>query len=262
MAGKDGLFDLIRRAVELCMPDLRHYYRVTRKARVVASYASDGKYYADVQPLRNDETVDDAEPVVPKVEIPVIWAGPRRGVVCPPVEGTHCDLSYYDGDPNFPRISNFRWHDMDAPEAALNEFVIQLEPGVEIRIDRQKHIVTLTPETVRTEAGQDIQETAGNNWTIQAGDNASITAGSNADIQAGQAVKVAAPRVIIAGNLTMSGAGGAPGTNVETGDKNHIGNYDLTGQLDIGGDLIVGGSIKAGGGVTAPIFNGPATGLA
>jgi phage baseplate assembly protein gpV len=164
------------------------------------------------------------------------------------VEGTHCDLSYYDGDPNFPRISNFRWHDMDAPEAALNEFVIQLEPGVEIRIDRQKHIVTLTPETVRTEAGQDIQETAGANWTIQAG--------ANANIEAGAAVNVIAPQINIEGNLTMSGAGGGSGSNKETGSKEHTGDYALSGSMTISGSLTVGG------GVTAPIFNGPATGLA
>jgi hypothetical protein len=180
MAGEEGqqaLLDNIRKAVEICMPDLRHYYRMPKKGKVVASYASDGKYYCDVQPLRNDETVDDREPVVPKVEIPILWAGPKRGVVCPPVEGAFCDLSYYDGDPNYPRVSNFRWQGMDAPEAALNEFVIQLEPGVEIRIDRQKRIVMLTPESVSTEAG--------NNWTVNVGGDVSINASGVVSIQGG-----------------------------------------------------------------------------
>jgi hypothetical protein len=192
MEDKNGILDLIRRAVEVCRPDLRHYYRMTKKARVVATYASDGKYYCDVQPLRNDESADEREPVVPKVEIPILWAGPRRGVVCPPVVGTFCDLSYYDGDPNYPRISNFRWHDMDAPEAALEEFVIQLEPGVEIRIDRQKHIVALTPENVRTEAGQDIIRKAGKDRTIEAGENISEEAGKDRDIKAGDNISAAA----------------------------------------------------------------------
>ena len=252
--GNAGLFDLIKRAVELCMPDMRHYYRVTRKAKVVATYAAEGgRYYADVQPLRNDETVDDAEPVVPKVEIPVLWAGHNRGVVCPPAVGVHCDLSYYDGDPNYPHISNFRWHGMGAPEAALDEFVIQLEPGVEFRIDRQKQIVTLTPENVNTGAGK--------NWTIKAGDNASITAGNNASMTAGSTARLAAPRIFVEGNVTMSGENGAHGTNWETGDTNHIGNYDLTGQMDIGGGLRVAGGITAGGVVTAPLFDGPARDL-
>ena len=263
----DDLIDMLRRAIELGRPDLRHYYRMTRKARVVASYASDGKYYADVQPLRNDETEDEAEPVVPKVEIPVIWAGPKRGVVCPPVIGAYCDLSYYDGDPNYPRISNFRWHSMEAPEAALDEFVVQLEPGVEIRIDRQKHVVTLTPENVRTEAGKDIEAAAGKNWTIQAGDNASITAGQNATMQAGAVATIAAPQVVVAGNLSLTGANGAPGTSTESGNKTHTGDYALSGGMNIGGDLSIGGSLNVGGTadiggeVTAPHFNGPASRL-
>jgi hypothetical protein len=180
MAGEEGqqsLLDTIRKAIEISMPDLRHYYRMPKKAKVVAAYASDGRYYCDVQPLRNDETEDDREPIVPKAEIPVMWAGPKRGVVCPPAVGTYCDLSYYDGDPNSPRVSNFRWHGMDAPEAALNEFVIQLEPGVEIRIDRQKRIVTLTPEDVRTEAGK--------NWSVSVGGDVSINASGIVSIQGG-----------------------------------------------------------------------------
>lgn len=140
MAEKGNLLDLLRKTLELSMPDLRHYYRVVKKARVVASYATmetGGRYYADVQPLRNDGTEDENEPVVPKVEIPVLWTGPQRGVVCPPMVGTLCDLSYYDGDPHYPTITNFRHAGGDAPAAELNEFVIQLEPGVEIRIDRE-----------------------------------------------------------------------------------------------------------------------------
>ena len=82
MNGSDtDLLRLFKRVVELSMPNLRSYYRVTRKAKVVQSYASDGRYWADVQPLRNDDTPDPKEPVVPKVEIPILWGGPERGVV-------------------------------------------------------------------------------------------------------------------------------------------------------------------------------------
>ena len=159
--GKRDIVGAIRRLVELAMPDLRHYYRMTRKARVAAVYASDGEYFCDVQPLRNDESADPKEPLVPRVTLPVLWGGPDRGVVCPPVTGALCDLSYYDGDPNYPYISNIRWGGgMNAPKAALNEFVIQLENGVEIRIDKEKRVVTLTPQDVRTEAGK--------NWTVKA----------------------------------------------------------------------------------------------
>lgn len=148
--------DLIKRAVEICMPNLRHYYRIVRKARVVASYASDGKYFADVQPLRNDETDDPKEPVVPRVEIPIIWGGPKRGVVCPPTVGTLCDLGYYDGDPNYPRISNFRWAENVAPEAALNELIIQQTPGVHIFIDATGNIHLKTGANITLTAGGNI----------------------------------------------------------------------------------------------------------
>lgn len=56
----------IRKAVEVAQPDLRAYYRMTRKGKIVAVYASDGAYYADVQPLRNDGQEDNGEPVIPR----------------------------------------------------------------------------------------------------------------------------------------------------------------------------------------------------
>lgn len=139
---------LLKRVMELVRPDLRAYYRVVRKAKVVKTYASDGRYWADVQPLRNDDSEDPAEPVVPKVEIPILWAGPKRGVVCPPEVGTYCDLEYYDGDPDFPRISNFRWHGMDAPEIEVGGFIIQQEPGVHFKIDADKNIEIKTPGNI------------------------------------------------------------------------------------------------------------------
>jgi len=131
---------LLKRVVELVMPNLRSYYRVVRKAKVVKTYASNGKYWADVQPLRNDESVDPDEPVIPKVEIPILWAGPNRGVVCPPEKGTYCDLEYYDGDPDYPRISNFRWHEKKAPKVEVGGFIIQRMPGVFIKIDKRNNM--------------------------------------------------------------------------------------------------------------------------
>ena len=121
-----NMLKMIKRAVELCRPDLRSYYRVTRKAKVVTAYASDGQYFADVQPLRNDETPDPNEPIIPHVEIPILWGGPNRGLVCPPQAGTLCDLSYYDGDPNYPRISNFRWQGNGAPACGLTLSLIHI----------------------------------------------------------------------------------------------------------------------------------------
>lgn len=125
---------LLKRVVELVMPNLRHYYRPPRKGRVVKAYASDGAYWADVQPLRNDDSDDADEPVISRVEIPILWGGPERGIVCPPTVGTLCDITYYDGDPNYPRISNFRWAKNKAPNCELGGFIIQQTPEIYIRI--------------------------------------------------------------------------------------------------------------------------------
>lgn len=161
------LKSLLKRVVELVMPNLRQYYRVVRKAKVVKTYASDGKYWADVQPLRNDESVDESEPVIPRVEIPVIWGGAKRGIICPPAAGTLCDLSYYDGDPNYPRISNFRWFQNEAPEVEIGAFIIQKEPGVFIKIDAEKNIICETPTNRNEEIGE--------KWTVSIGGDADLT---------------------------------------------------------------------------------------
>jgi hypothetical protein len=177
---------LLKKVIELCMPDFRNYYRIVRKGKVIKSYASDGAYHADIQILRNDESADENEPIIPKVEIPVVWGGQGRGVICPPATGTMCDVEYYDGDPNYPRISNFRGKNQ-APTCGLNEFIIQLETGTSIKIDSEKNIISLTPSNYEVSTGV--------NWTIQAGDSASIIAGNSATIEAGTDAKITAPMI-------------------------------------------------------------------
>ncbi len=227
MSGNLNLITLLKQVIELAMPDMRHYYRMTRKARVVNAYASDGQYYADVQPLRNDETDDANEPLIPRVEIPVLWGGPKRGVVCPPAPGTLCDLSYYDGDPNYPRISNFRWQGNQAPECGLNELIIQKEPGVSIKIDAAGKIISITPESVENEAGQ--------NWTVKAGGDVLVEAAGTATVRA--------PQINLEGNISASGQGGGIGQSEDKSHRNHEGSYTLYGPCTINGSLTVTGGI-------------------
>jgi hypothetical protein len=265
--GQKSLPDLIKAAVEVTQPDLRHYYKMPKKALVVGTYASNGMYFCDVQPLHNDDSIDIDEPVIQKVEIPVIWAGPMRGVVCPPAPGTYCDLTYYDGDPNYPRISNFRWHNMGAPVAALNEFVIQLQPGVEIRIDMLRHIVMLTPESTRTKAGKNMDAAAGINWTviagvgasikagvdatITAGDNATITAGREATLQAGTIANIVAPLINLCGRLICKPFKGIGRGYAEfEGDIKILGNEDVVGNTSVAGSNSIGGNNTVGGNST------------
>lgn len=225
-----NILDVLRKAIELAMPDFRHYYRMTRKARVVNAYASDGKYYADVQPLRNDETDDPREPLIPRVEIPIMWGGPQRGIVCPPAPGTLCDLSYYDGDPNYPRISNFRWQGNAAPECGLNELVIQQTPGVSLKIEKDGSFLTVSPK----------------NWTVEIGGDTVIKAAGNATVEAAGTLTLKAPQITEQGNKTSTGYGGGAGESTETGNRRQIGNLTIEGNLSVSGNATISGNAYAG----------------
>lgn len=238
MNGSDtDLLRLLKRVVEMAMPNLRSYYRVTRKAKVVQSYASDGRYWADVQPLRNDDTPDPKEPVVPKVEIPILWGGPERGVVCPPMVGTLCDLSYYDGDPNYPRIANFRWEGNAAPACEVGAFVIQLDPTTYIKIDAGKNLIEVTPANRVATVGGNKTETIGGVWTIKA------------------------PLIIQEGNVQATGAGGEVGTTTVKAHTQQEGSITVLGHvqcssLSVAGDTSIGGDMDIRGNSNAESRSG------
>ncbi|WP_020001948.1 baseplate assembly protein [Halodesulfovibrio aestuarii] len=209
------------------MPNLRVYYRITRKAKVVQTYASDGRYWADVQPLKNDESEDTNEPVVSKVEIPILWGGKDRGVVCPPMVGTLCDLSYYDGDPNYPRISNFRWQNNGAPACEVGAFIIQADPSTYIKIDAEKNLIEVTPANASTEIGGNKDETIGGVWTIKA------------------------PKIIQEGNVQATGTDGGIGTTTVKAHTEQEGSLTVLGHvqcssLSVAGNVDVGGNCHAG----------------
>jgi hypothetical protein len=209
------MLDTLRQMIELVRPNLRHYYRVTKKARIVKAYASDGKYWADVQPLRNDGSADEAEPLVPQAEMPVMWSGNQRGIVCPPAAGTVCDLSYYDGDPNYPFISNLRWEGVNAPAAGLDELVIQHSPGIKVWFD------------------------AAGNWHIQTPQVEIITGQLNIQAETQHQGNITLTgNLLIAGAITQTAGAGAGGAS-------------MTGSLIInGGNLTVNGNITATGTIT------------
>lgn len=218
-----NLLHLIQRAVEIAMSNLRTYYRVVCKARIVATYpAENGRYWADVQPLRNDESVDEKEPVIPRVEIPIMWAGPNRGVVCPPLVDSLCDLEYYDGDPNFPRISNFRWTGNGSPACEVGAYVIQHSDGTFIKIDATKNIIQVTPANSTVKIGDSKTETIGTVWTLKC------------------------PLIIQQGNVQSSGPDGQIGNVTCKANTQQEGSYTLLGPIKCT-DLEVTGNVKIGG---------------
>ncbi|MCP4162602.1 MAG: hypothetical protein GY760_21250 [Deltaproteobacteria bacterium] len=142
---------LFKRFFEIIMPDLRNYYRIAHKAEIVRTYACSGQYWADVQPLLNDESADENREVVERVEIPVTIGGSGKGIVSPPLKGTKCVLAYFDGDPDYPWISNFRWSNGNAPTVAEEETIIQTQEGVSIKFGADKKITILTSGNVDVE---------------------------------------------------------------------------------------------------------------
>lgn len=239
---------LLKRLVELVQPDLRKYYRMPRKGRIVASYPSEGgQWFADVQPLRNDESEDTNEPVLPKLELPVLWGGINRGVVCPPAVGTYCVIGYLDGDPSYPFIMDIRWYDQQAPAAELTEFIIQQEPGVYIKVDKAHKIITVTPSNIEHEIGE--------NWTVNVGDSATITVGKDATIKAGSEATVQAPQINLVGNLANHGKDGGIATAQEKSHKTHEGSYSLQGPQSVIGSVTISGNLAVGG-----VINGKVAG--
>lgn len=234
---EEDLLALLKRATELSMPDLRSYYRVTRKAKIVATYASDGRYYADVQPLRNDESPDESEPVIPQVEIPIIWGGSRRGIVCPPAIGTLCDLSYYDGDPNYPRISNFRWQGNQSPECGIDELIIQQQPGVSLKIEKDGSFITISPKdwTVRIDG----------NAKIEANGNVEVMASGDSLVKASGTLTLQAPEIVKRGNETCTGGDGGRGTTIENANRTTNGSITINGTLTINGNVSCSGNSYA-----------------
>jgi hypothetical protein len=171
MNSTEKLKRLLKQVVELLMPDFDHYRKPLRKGQVIETYASDGRYICDIKILLNNNQPDEDEPIIKGVELPVIWGGAERGIVCPPAPGTYCDIEYYHGDPDYPRISNIRWHENGAPAVGVDELIIQQKSGVYIHIKEDSTIEIKTPS--------DRIEIADGKTTIKAGKGVDVDGGSS-----------------------------------------------------------------------------------
>ena len=148
-------------------------------------------------------------------------------------------MSYYDGDPNYPRISNFRWQGNVAPECGLNELVIQQTPGVSIRIEKDGSFLTVSP--------RDWTVNIGGNASIRAGGNVDVHAGGNAAVEAAGSLTLKAPQINELGNKTSFGYGGGAGESTETGNRRQVGNLRIEGNLDVTGDVSILGDSSVSG---------------
>ncbi|MBT9485844.1 MAG: hypothetical protein IV100_12630 [Myxococcales bacterium] len=104
-------------------PDLASArYQVTRLARVVARTAQagtathlDARHTVDVQPLLASRQDDVTWPVITGVPVPVLWAGPARGIHCLPAVGAIVRLSFLYGQPDAPVIDAYSAEGFAAP---------------------------------------------------------------------------------------------------------------------------------------------------
>ncbi|MCP3922988.1 MAG: baseplate assembly protein [Desulfobacterales bacterium] len=203
---ESDLKGLLKRVVELVMPNLRSYYRLPHKAEVIKSYAADGKYYADVRPLLNNEQINENRPILTKLEIPVLIGGKGKGIIGPPSKGTKCVLSYFDGDPNYPFISDFRWKDNGSPVCELEALIIQKEDGVHIKIDAEKNIKLLTSADVSIECvniqstSETVKVDAAN--TVEINTKEAVVNTEKALVEATEKVEIKSPEILLGEEAT------------------------------------------------------------
>lgn len=159
MKNMQGIFKAI-------FPELNGYHYPIR-ARVTAVHEAGGTvgdfnkiYSIDVQPLKPDGSVDDMQPVIPDVELPVLWAGPQRGIYCLPVIGAIVRLAYYYNDPAQPFIDAVLADGYDAPDHPVGALIIQQVAGVKIEITRDGQINIKTGKKITMAGGPEIDLSA------------------------------------------------------------------------------------------------------
>ncbi|MCL4514157.1 MAG: phage baseplate assembly protein V [Firmicutes bacterium] len=165
MANHTELAKVLKGVFLQLFPELRGYHFPIR-AKVVKVYEGAGRmdpfnhrYSVDVQPLSPDGSVNKKAPVIPDVEIPVLWAGPARGVYCLPVVGAIVRVAFYYNDPAQPFVDAILGEGFDSPAHPLGSFIVQHSDGTRIEIDAHKNIYLLTPAIIEMNAGAEAKVT-------------------------------------------------------------------------------------------------------
>lgn len=84
-------------AIQKLMPDLEHYMRFPRKAKVTRVRKKGSKRLVDLKVLRNDGSVDPDSPPLEEVEMDTLG-------ICPDV-GATVTVSFFRGDPGAPVVT-------------------------------------------------------------------------------------------------------------------------------------------------------------
>ena len=221
---------LLQQAVEAAAPDLRRTMGLPRRGKVTAVKPAGGTYVCSVQPVLADGRPDPKAPVIPDVEIPLMWAGPNRGMVCPPTVGEYCDVGFYDGDANCPYITNFRPNGQ-APEAELDALMIQHSPGIRIGFKADGTFIVEAPKV-------------------------EVTAEDYAHVKAGSRITLEAPlieligRVEVTGGIHQKAGPGGSGAEIEGDVRIRRGGLHSERQISTNSDVNADGRIIDSGGNT------------
>lgn len=156
-ADREQLIKALRVLVREAIPDLRGIgYPV--KARVLKVHEGAGvmgpgraAYSVDVLVLDADGLPREDLPPLANVEVPVIWAGPGRGIYCLPPVGAVVRVGFYYNDPSRPFVDAVLGDGYTAPARLVGELVIQQADGVFVKIEQSGRIV------LRSAAGQPVR---------------------------------------------------------------------------------------------------------
>ncbi len=241
-----GLKELLKLAIEKIAPDLRKTMALPRRAKVMEVKPAGGTYVCSVQAVLNDGSPDPDAPLIPNVEIPTVWAGPNRGVVCPPTVGEYCDLVFYDGDLNYPHITNFR--PSEAPEAELDSLMIQHSPGIRLGFKPDGTVIIEAPNIEAVATGHITAKAD----TIEAAAQTHIKAAAPLiEATAETKITMTAPVVDVVGHLRVS-----DGISAVRGNRSVAVEIDgpvkiINGGLDSERDVTSQANITADGGMAA-----------
>lgn len=200
---------LLEKITRAMFPELSNGYQFPIRAKVVKVREGGGtvsdydkRYSVDVQPLTKDGTEDATKPVIPDVAIPVIWAGPDRGLFCLPKVGAIVRVGFYYWDAALPYVDAVLGDGYNVPAHPVDSLILQqsngvkvvMEPSGKVMIKSDSSTITLTSSGVSVESPLiDMKAQAisinGGAISVDGSGNVSVCGGGPAIARVGDAIE-------------------------------------------------------------------------
>ncbi len=176
MENTGELKELLSKIVRAMFPELNNGYQFPIRAKVVKVHEGGGnvsdfdkRYSVDVQPLAKDGTEDKTKPVIPDVAIPVVWAGPDRGLFCLPKVGAIVRVGFYYWDAALPYVDAVLGDGFTVPAHPVDSLILQQSNGVKVVIEPSGKVLIKSEDSSITLTGNKVSvETPRINMTAQA----------------------------------------------------------------------------------------------